>query len=1228
MEALPTEWEYTADVAGWINQILSKNPRLPFSEAKCERRTVGSQKRRDITLLDKNKVVALTGEVKLPYKPDGGSPYNEAVVQDARKKAKRAKAEYFFTWNVNECVLWETFPLKTERQDRIYKSWKVTNIAREEYLMHPMTVKEVKQWLPVFLEDFENILRGKIQIGLQSPDEKFIEALESALQMPINLTLEKLVEQYENKRFKSKLDKWMREDQGWLISDDPAGVKDNLERASKFACYALVNKLVFYEAMLKRYASRLQIITVPADIEQGDELRLYLESFFAIAKEETGDYETVFGLDHKEIGNLIPFYSDRAVVPWRELINQIHQFDFSKLDYDVIGNIFERLISPQERHKYGQYYTRPEVVDLINSFCILSGDEKIMDPGCGGGTFLVRAYARKKELMPARKHSDRLLEIFGIDISHFATHLTTINLATRDLIDEENYPQIARSDFFDVKPDKPFLQLPNHSSGAKVKTKGLGKTQQREVEIPLLDAVIGNPPYVRQEDIRRSKKKNKIECSTKEYYAKLIESEWKGTSLSGRSDLHCYFWPHAATFLKEDGYLCLLTSSQWLDVEYGFRLQEWFLRNFRILAVFESIVEPWFIGARVVTAVTILQRETDESARMDNDVRFVQLRRHLSEILLYNGTSASVITVTDEFRDEILALKRNSVNERYRARLVRQGDLWDEGVKLGFMMRKNKDDGNHEIHGEGFRKEKYFGGKWGIQLRAPDFWFQLCDEFSEKLRPLGEIANVKYGIKTGKDSFFLPRDRTSEILEKNDNAGDFEAHYRVSRSDVESGKYKLIECGRIFPIEATYVEPEIHSLMGINEFVVDPSNCSRLIFLVNKSKKSLKGSRAQQYIEWGESQGYHRLPSCVARAATSREWYDITGSERPPIVLPIIQQYRLFTFLNPSRLIINHALLGLYEAPTNLTVLLCGILNSTISILSRLLHARILGNEGNIQLDVYSAKMMLVPDFANHGSDRVLNKIVKAFQQIQSREAYSFISERRLRKMAYTQAGKAAELENLSDLCELDMKDRRELDDAIFEMLGVSSEGKRQKLIDQMYSYIRDHFERTRQKEEMAIENKKKAKRRCAARPLEIAVQILNEIKENEPELLRNYHVDFLNSDNPFDVLEIPEKGEPDPYSDMFTKHAVKFVKGKKSSEIIETRNDCQATLTCLAVKTGCRGLVRVPRDAKECKRVLKSYSEFIEERDNRLWKFVEERTADEDIQEKILESLLLIIRK
>lgn len=1231
MEAPTTEWEYTAGVASWINEILAQHYRLPFSEARCERRTIGSQKRRDITLLDKDKTVVLTGEIKLPYRPDGGSPYNEGVVQDAWKKAKRAKADYFFTWNVNECVLWETFPLKTERRDRKYKSWTVTNISREEHLMHPMTVKAIKQWLPVFLEDVENILRGKIQIGLQSPDEKFIEALESSLQMPINLTLEKLVEKYEDKRFKSRLDKWMREDQGWLISDDPRDIAENLERASKFSCYALVNKLVFYEAMLKRYASRLQKITVPAHIDNGNDIRLYLESYFSIAKEETRDYETVFGIDHREIGNLIPFYSDSAVVHWRELINQIHQFDFSKLDYDVIGNIFEHLISPQERHKYGQYYTKPDVVDLINSFCIQRGDEKIMDPGCGGGTFLVRAYARKKELMPARQHKERLLDLFGIDISHFATHLTTINLATRDLIDEENYPQIVRSDFFDIMHDKPFMQLPNHFTGVKVKTEGMGKIQQREVEIPFLDAVIGNPPYLRQEDIGRSKK-GKIERGTKEYYMSLISDEWPDINLSGRSDLHCYFWLHAATFLKEDGYLCLLTSSQWLDVDYGFRLQEWFLRNFKIIAIFESIVEPWFIGARVTTAVTILRREPNESARMDNIVRFVQLRRPLSEILSYNGSSAGRVNITDEFRDEILSLEKNTGNDQYRARLVRQGDLWDQGVQTGFLFKSNNNEDNQERTKYDFLVGEYFGGKWGIYVRAPDIWFDLMDAYGTALTPFGRIADVRFGVKTGKDVFFLPKDVSDQCLSEEEDGEAFFERFLVQREKVASQEIALVRCGdslsEIRPLERRWLEPEIHSLMEVDEYAVRENSCQRSIFLCGAKRSELGGTYAMDYIEWGESKEWQKLPTCMSRATSKLEWYDLTRYERPLVVLPKIQQYRLIAFLNPLNLYANSSLLGVHGIPESLVEPICAILNSTVSVLARLLYARLLGNEGNIQLDVYSAKMMLVPDVTKCKSKVLTQRIVNAFKKMQKRQVLAFISARRLREMSYTTTGKLAELEKVPDLCELDFEDRRELDDAVFEMLGVSSQKKRQMLLDHLYSYLRDHFERTRQKEEKAIEYKKKAKRRGPARPAEIAVQILNEMKENEPEYLQKYHTDFIDANKPFDVYELPEKGQPEPYSDMFTEHGVRFAKGRKCIEIIDTRNTFQTSLVYLIAKSGYRGLVRIPHEEKECERVLKSYEAFIKQRDKRLWELVEERTADEDMQIRLLEALMLLLKK
>ena len=201
---------------------------------------------------------------------------------------------------------------------------------------------------------------------------------------------------------------------------------------------------------------------------------------------------------------------------------------------------------------------------------------------------------RKRELAANRKHRDPLTDIYGVDVSQFAAHLTTVNLATRDLVEDENYPCIGREDFFSVLPDHTFVKLPS-----KLKAKGLGKHEQRAVLIPPLDAVIGNPPYVRQEEIRKAKKKPKQggpEPGTKEFYAKRVE-QFAGAKLSGRSDLHCYFWPHASTFLKEDGMLGLITSSQWLDVDPGFKLQKWLIENFEIIAVSESPVEPWFVGA-------------------------------------------------------------------------------------------------------------------------------------------------------------------------------------------------------------------------------------------------------------------------------------------------------------------------------------------------------------------------------------------------------------------------------------------------------------------------------------------------------------------------------------------------------------------------------------------------------------------------------------------------------
>ncbi|KAB2928860.1 MAG: SAM-dependent DNA methyltransferase [Candidatus Contendobacter sp.] len=1222
----PHELEFTSQAASWMNLILEKDPALPFSEARCERRSQGSQQRRDLTLLGRDGGVLVTGEVKLPYQKDGGTPYHRTVVRDARAKAQRAGARFFFTWNVNECVLWDA-ESGGDRPDagQSYQSWPVATVTKPSHLTLPATQDAIKQWLGLFLHALGRIVRGHAQVGFKAPDERFIDALESALSLPIRLTFEELTARHAQPRQRAELERWMRDEQGWTLGADPDHVRETLERAAQFAGYALVNKLVFYEALLKRYGAQLHKLTAPAHLETGDALRLHLEGFFADARRVTEDYETVFGADHTAVGNRIPFYADSAVPYWRTLIEQIHEFDFSKLDYEVIGSIFERLISPEERHKYGQFYTRAEVVDLMNSFCIRDGAETVLDPACGGGTFLVRAYARKRELQPGRGHDRLLAELYGVDVSHFATHLTTINLATRDLIQAENYPRVARADFFDVRAHQRFLRLPQ-----RVQSKGLGKIQQRDIEIPPLDAVIGNPPYVRQEDIQSDKPKSGGQPSpgTKEFYRQRVKQE-SGADLSGRSDLHCYFWPHAATFLKPDGWLCLLTSSQWLDVEYGFRLQSWMLARFKIVAVFESLDEPWFVGARVATTATLLQRCDDSQERADNFARFVQLRRPIGEILAHDGTTAGAVRVADAFRDEILNLTENAGNERYRVRRVRQGELLAEGIRLGQLMRKagaaDEGDNEPEPPDSTLTAGAYYGGKWGIHLRAPDLWFEWLDRFRDRLAPLGEIAEVRRGITSGKDEFFFPRDASADGLGEISDPVTFEQAFGVPRPQVESGAVKLVRCGEgrgeIRPIEARYLEPEVHSLMEVKGYTVRPRDCARLILLVGEPRQALQGTYALKYIEWGEANGWHQGSTCAARANAERGWYDLTGHARGAMFWPMAQQYKHAIARNDHDLIANHNLFDVSDHEGDHDCL-AGVLNSSVVVLSKFLFGRPVGVEGNLKTEVVDVKMMLVPN-PRTGDISARRRVALAFQALKQRPTLQFLPEQRLRQMAYRKNGREAALAELSDQCELDMADRRELDDAVLELLGVANPRERLELRQCLYAYLREFFEHARQKEEKAIANKNKAKRRSAATPDEIAAQVLADIRDRFGHLLRPY-AEFVDLTRPYDTFDLPVQGTAEVHHDLFSDQGgVRFMRGRKQIALVPARSLEQATLVALVATRGARGLVRAPLAADDCARLHRRYQAFLDDRAQRIRQLVEERTGDPELQERVIRAVL-----
>jgi hypothetical protein len=486
------EQSFVADVASWINAILERRPDLPFKNAKVEKSARGKRTRRDLSIYDHDGNKALTGEVKMPDAPDGRSPYAEDVVQDAFKKASDAGARYFFTWNVNRLILWDPSKVKLPTLQRQCRDYPIFALRTSDQVESPNVVDTLRrEFLPRFLEELAALYRGEIHFGVLPPDQRFILMLEAFLERPVELTRFEIYERWRtNSHFQKELSEWMVKHQKWTIPRAESDISDLLDRAAKLCCYVLATKLIFYEALRRRF-KRLRPIRVVSSVDTVDRLFGLLSRHFEHAQQVTNDYETIFWPDY---GAKIPLLAPGAVDAWKTVIEQIAMFDLRNLGYDVLGPIFQRLIDKDAKHKFGQHYTHPNIVDVINAFTIRSASDVVLDPGCGSGTFLVRAYARKRWLNPGIDHTQLLSDIYGVDWSGLAAHLSALSLASQDLVEAENYPRVGRSDFFDVAPDKPYINLP------------LGK-KQITVAIPHIDAGVGNPPYIRQEEIPKTRKK-------------------------------------------------------------------------------------------------------------------------------------------------------------------------------------------------------------------------------------------------------------------------------------------------------------------------------------------------------------------------------------------------------------------------------------------------------------------------------------------------------------------------------------------------------------------------------------------------------------------------------------------------------------------------------------------------------------------------------------------------
>jgi hypothetical protein len=211
-------------------------------------------------------------------------------------------------------------------------------------------------------------------------------------------------------------------------------------------------------------------------------------------------------------------------------------------------------------------------------------------------------------------------------------------------------------------------------------------------------------------------------------------------------------------------------------------------------------------------------------------------------------------------------------------------------------------------------------------------------------------------------------------------------------------------------------------------------------------------------------------------------------------------------------------------------------------------YGRYTGTEGSFEMMVIDLNFLEWPDFRNVPK-AIAEKLCVSFTRLCHRNTSAMVEEAFMECRSVERIKKLAE--NPIELPrELQRADRRDLDLAVFELLGVANAGQREKLVDELYCETAQHFRQIRMVEVQKQQQRAKSEGR-EFRTDELAADVWDSLPPTDKQSLVEWLAAQVKAGEGF-VLEVPEgrASLPDA-ADMLDANTIFFrASGAQKSEV------------------------------------------------------------------------------